>query len=238
MDEIDLLADLGAQRIFFSDDNFTDDAARAESLCREIGREGFHRRIRFFAQARIDDICLNPMLPGTLSAAGFEALYFGAESGAGTILDYYRKGIKPADIERCVALCVEQNLTPVVSFILFGPMDTAGTIRETLALARRLFECGAEIAYTEMLIPYPGTPIAGRLKKTGNYREAGEVYYFESCRGLVTEHILNLLHAARRSAALTHRNEPFAQQRRVYREFGYLEEMLAGRMPYEEVASD
>jgi anaerobic magnesium-protoporphyrin IX monomethyl ester cyclase len=238
MDEIDLLADLGAQRILFSDDNFTDDAARAESLCREIGRQGFHRRIRFFAQARIDDICLNPMLPGTLSAAGFGALYFGAESGAGKILDYYRKGITPADIERCVALCVEQNLTPVVSFILFGPMDTPGTIRETLALARRLFECGAEIAYTEMLIPYPGTPIAGRLKKTGNYREAGEVYYFESCRGLVTEHILNLLHAARRTAALTHRNEPFAQQRRVYREFGYFDDLLAGRMQVSECLSE
>ena len=231
MDELVLLSDLGTQRIFFSDDNFTDDAMRAESLCREIGREGFHRRIRFFAQARIDDICLNPTLPGTLSAAGFAALYFGAESGAGTILDYNRKGITPADIERCVALCVEQNLIPVVSFILFGPMDTAGTIRETLALARRLFECGAEIAYTEMLIPYPGTPIQGRLKKAGKYREAGEVYYFESCRGLGTEHILNLLHAARRTAGLTHRNEPFAQQRRVYREFGYFDELLAGRLP-------
>jgi len=235
MDEIDLLADLGAQRILFSDDNFTDDAARAESLCREIGREGFHRRIRFFAQARIDDICLNPMLPGTLAAAGFGALYFGAESGVGEILDYYRKGITPADIERCVSLCVEQNLTPVVSFILFGPMDTTETIRETLALARRLFECGAEIAYTEMLIPYPGTPIQGRLKKAGKYREAGEVYYFESCRGLGTEHILNLLHAARRTALLTHGNEPFAEQRRVYREFGYLDDLLAGRLRLEEV---
>ena len=238
MDEIDLLADLGAQRILFSDDNFTDDAARAESLCREIGREGFHRRIRFFAQARIDDMCRSPMLPGILSGAGFEAVYFGAESGSPEILEYYRKGITPADMERCVALCVEQNLIPVVSFILFGPMDTAGTIRETLALARRLFECGAEIAYTEMLIPYPGTPIAGRLKKEGKYREAEEVYYFESCRGLGAEHILNMLHAARRTAALTHRNEPFAQQRRVYREFGYFDDLLAGRMQVSECLSE
>ena len=70
-----------------------------------------------------------------------------------------------------MALCVEQNLTPVVSFILFGPMDTAGTIRETLALARRLFECGAEIACTEMLIPYPGTPIAAQFPEptTGDF---------------------------------------------------------------------
>jgi radical SAM superfamily enzyme YgiQ (UPF0313 family) len=126
---------------------------------------------------------------------------------------------------------VEQNLTPVVSFILLGPRDTEATVRETLALARRLFECGAEIAYTEMLIPYPGTPIAGRLRKAGKYREAGEVYYFESCRGLGTEHILNLLHAARRTTVLTHRNEPFAQQRRVYREFGYFDDMLTGRVP-------
>ncbi|HEX9157986.1 MAG TPA: radical SAM protein [Syntrophales bacterium] len=237
MDEIDLLADLGAQRLLFSDDNFTDDAARAEALCREIASQGFHRRMRFFAEGRIDDMCRNPMLPGILSGAGFEAVYFGAESGSPGILEYYRKGITPDDMERCVSLCVEQNLTPVVSFILLGPRDTEATVRETLALARRLFECGAEIAYTEMLIPYPGTPIAGRLKKAGKYREAGEVYYFESCRGLGTEHILNLLHAARRTAGLTHRNEPFAQQRRVYREFGYLDDLLAGRMPYEEVAS-
>jgi radical SAM superfamily enzyme YgiQ (UPF0313 family) len=235
MDEIDLLADLGAQRILFSDDNFTDDAARAMALCREIGIQGFHRRIRFFAEGRIDDMCRNPALPGILSGAGFEAVYFGAESGSQEILDYYRKEVTPADMERCVALCVEQNLTPVVSFILFGPMDTADTIRETLALGRRLFECGAEIAYTEMLIPYPGTPIAGRLKREGKYLEAGEVYYFKSCRGLGTEHVLNLLHAARRMAAQRHHSEPFAQQRRVYREFGYLDDLLAGRIRIEEV---
>jgi radical SAM superfamily enzyme YgiQ (UPF0313 family) len=130
-------------------------------------------------------------------------------------------------MERCVSLCVEQNLTPVMSFILFGPMDTRATIRETLALAKRLFEYGAEIAYTEMLIPYPGTPIQAQLKKDGKYRENGEVFYFESYRNLETENVLDLLHAARRTAALTHSNEPFAQQRRVYREFGYFDDLLA-----------
>lgn len=229
MDEIDLLADLGTERIFFSDDNFTDDAARAESLCREIGRQGFHRRMRFFAEGRIDDMCRNPMLPGILSGAGFGAVYFGAESGCAEILDYYRKGITPADIERCVALCVEQNLTPVVSYILFGPRDTVSTVRETLAHARRLFEMGAEIAYTEMLIPYPGTPIQASLARDGKFRQSGEAYYFESCDGLDAESILELLAASRRAAGLAHRGEPFAQQRRVYREFGVLDEMLAGR---------
>lgn len=236
LDEIGLLADLGAESVYFSDDNFTADAARAAYLCHAIEAQGFHRRMRFFAEGRIDDVCANPMLPGILSGAGFGALYFGAESGSREILEGYRKGITPADIERCVSLCVEQNLTPVVSFILYGPRDTFDTIRETLALARRLFESAAEIACTEMLIPYPGTPIQARLSKDGKFRRKREVYYFDSYRGLDTERVLKLMRAARRMAASTYGDEPFAQQRRLYREFGFLDDLLAGRIKLEEVA--
>ena len=234
IDEIGQLAVLGAEGVYFSDDNFTADTARVASLCRAIGARGFHRRMRFFAEGRVDDVCENPMLPGILSEAGFGALYVGAESGSIEILEGYRKGIAPADIERCVALCVEQNLTPVVSFILYGPRDTVATIRETLALARRLFENGAEIACTEMLIPYPGTPIQARLSKDGKFRRKREVYYFESYRGLETERFLRLVNAARKTAARLFEGEPFAQQRRLYREFGCLDDLLAGRARLEE----
>ena len=231
MDEIDLLADLGTERIFFSDDNFTGDAARAEVLCREIGMQGFHRHMRFFAEGRIDDMCRNPMLPGILSGAGFGAVYFGAESGSPEILEYYRKGITPDDMERCVSLCVEQNLTPVVSFILLGPRDTEATVRETLALACRLFEQGAEIAYTEMLIPYPGTPIQARLARDGKFRRLGTGLLFRVLQRRGCETHPAAFRAARQAAQLVHRGEPFAQQRRVYREFRYFDDLLAGRIP-------
>jgi radical SAM superfamily enzyme YgiQ (UPF0313 family) len=187
--------------------------------------------VRFFAEGRIDDMCRNPMLPGILSGAGFGAVYFGAESGSPEILEYYRKGIRPGDMERCVSLCVEQNLTPVVSFILLGPRDTVTTVRETLALAGRLFEQGAEIAYTEMLIPYPGTPIQTSLARDGKFRRSGEVYYFESYNGMDAKRTLQLFTAARQAVQLVHRGEPFAQQRRVYREFGYFDDLLAGKIP-------
>jgi len=236
LEEIGLLADLGAESVYFSDDNFTTDAARVAALCRQLEGRGFHRRMRFFAEGRIDDICANPMLPAILSMAGFGALYFGAESGSRDILEGYRKGITPDDIERCVALCVEQNLTPVVSFILCGPRDTVETIRETLALARRLFENGAEIACTEMLIPYPGTPIQARLSKDGKFRRKREVYYFESYRDLDMECMLRLFRAARRMAERAYGDEPFAGQRRLYREFGCLDDLLSGRVSLEEVA--
>jgi hypothetical protein len=134
-------------------------------------------------------------------------------------------------MQRCVSLCVEQNLTPVVSFILLGPRDTEAMVRETLALACRLFEQGAEIACTEMLIPYPGTPIQSRLARDGKFRRSEQVYYFESYNGMDTKRILRLFARARRAARLVHGGEPLASQRRVYREFRYFDDLLAGRIP-------
>jgi hypothetical protein len=112
------------------------------------------------------------------------------------------------------------------------------TVRETLALARRLFEQGAEIAYTEMLIPYPGTPIQSNLARDGKFRHSEEVYYFESYNGMDAKRILQLFTAARQAAQRVHRGEPFAQQRRVYREFGYIDDLLAGRIEVSECLSE
>jgi hypothetical protein len=112
------------------------------------------------------------------------------------------------------------------------------TVRETLALARRLFEQGAEIAYTEMLIPYPGTPIQASLARDGKFRRSEEVYYFESYNGMDAKCTLQVFAAARQAAQRVYRGEPFAQQRRVYREFGYFDDLLAGRIPDEKVACD
>jgi hypothetical protein len=46
--------------------------------------------------------------------------------------------------------------------------------------------------------------------------------------------VLQLFTAVRRAAQLVHRGDPFAQQRRVYREFGYFNDLLAGRIQVSE----
>jgi anaerobic magnesium-protoporphyrin IX monomethyl ester cyclase len=231
MEEIEGLLHYGAQRIMFTDDNFTFDLDRVRDLCGEIIRRGYHRLVAFYAQGRIDDLCRHPRMAGLLSSAGFQALYIGAESGSADILNYYQKKIVPEDLLRGVSLCVEQNLTPVVNFILFGPMDSRDTIRQTLRLARQLFENGGEIVYTEALIPYPGTPIKAALERDGKFREDGDVYHFESYQGLDMSWILQLCDISRRLTILFHGQDRFFEQQKVYYEFGYLDELLDGRLP-------
>ncbi len=233
IEEIQGLLYFGANRIMFTDDNFTFSMKRIRELCGEMTRQGLNRQAAFFAQGRMDDICRNPSMAGMLSEAGFQAVYVGAESGSPEMLDYYRKGIHPDEFLRGVSFCIEQNLTPVVNFILLGPKDTPDTIRQTIRLARRLYENGAEIAYTEALIPYPGTPIQESLRRDGRYRERGEAYYFDSYRGVNMDWFLHLCDCARALARLFHGTDSQFEVRKTYCELAFLDSLLAGRIPPE-----
>ncbi len=229
--EIETLVGLGAKRILFTDDNFTFSLPRVRDICNGIVEGGFHKEVEFFAEGRVDDICRNPIIAGIMSNAGFRGLYVGAESGSEEILRYYRKDISPGDMLSAVAACVEQNLTPVVNFIMYGPMDTADTIRQTTALARKAFEMGAEIAYAEAMIPYYGTPLQEWLERDGKFRRAGDVYYFESYRGMDIESVLRLTALSRRLARFVYGGDPLFKMRRVYYEMGFLDELLACLFP-------
>ncbi len=229
--EIKLLMNLGAKRIMFTDDNFTFSFKRIRALCEGITAEGFERKIEFYAEGRMDDICRNPIIAQILSSAGFRAIYAGAESGSSKILKYYRKDIEPEDILQGVSICVEQNITPVLNFILMGPKDTTDTILETISLARRAFENGAEIAYAETLIPYPGTPIQETLMKDGKYREKGSVFYFESYEGIKLDWFLQICDVAREITEMIHKGDKQYETKKAYYELSYMEEMLKKRTP-------
>ena len=229
--EIKILTDLGAKRIMFTDDNFTFSFKRIRALCEGITAEGFERKIEFYAEGRMDDICRNPIIAQILSSAGFRAIYAGAESGSSKILNYYRKDIEPEDILQGVSICVEQNITPVLNFILMGPKDTTDTILETISLARLAFENGAEIAYAETLIPYPGTPIQETLMKDGKYREKGSVFYFESYEGIKLDWFLQICDVAREITEMIHKGDKQYETKKAYYELSYMEEMLKKRTP-------
>jgi len=231
IEEMGELIDSGANRIMFTDDNFTFSIKRIRELCGEMVRRRWSEKTEFYAEGRIDDICRNPVMAQVLSDAGFRGLYVGAESGSRAILDYYGKGIDPDDILRGVGYCVEQNLTPVVNFILFGPRDTVDTMKETIALARKIFEQGAEIAYAETLTPYPGTPIREALLRDGKYRERAGVHYFESYEGIDYEQMLRLFDLARETARFLHQESPFFDVQKVYHELTCLNDFLDRRVP-------
>ncbi|HEX7535254.1 MAG TPA: radical SAM protein [Syntrophales bacterium] len=230
-EEIKTLADGGARRIMFTDDNFTFSLNRVREICSWIQRLGLAGRVEFYAEGRIADICRNPIMASILADAGFRGLYVGAESGSVEVLDYYRKGAGPEDIIQGVVHCIEQNLTPVVNFILFGPKDTIDTVRETIRLARQIFEMGAEIVYAETLIPYPGTPIQEALVRDGKFREERGIYYFKSYHDIDMEWFLRLCNAARACVGFIHTEDRYLAHQKTYFELGCLDELLCGRIP-------
>jgi radical SAM superfamily enzyme YgiQ (UPF0313 family) len=215
----------------FTDDNFTFSLNRVREICSWIQRLGLAGRVEFYAEGRIDDICRNPIMASILSDAGFRGLYVGAESGSAEVLDYYQKGAGPEDIIRGVVHCIEQNLTPVVNFILFGPKDTIGSMRETIGLARQIFEMGAEIVYAETLIPYPGTPVQEALVRDGKFREERGIYHFKSYHDIDIEWFLRLCNAARACAGFIHAEDRYLAHQKTYFELGCLDELLCGRIP-------
>ncbi len=229
--DIEVLAGSGARRIMFTDDNFTTSMKRVKEICGGIERLGLAGKVDFYAEGRIDDICRNPIMASVMSDAGFRSLYIGAESGSAEILDYYRKDATPEDIAAGVAYCIEQNLTPVVNFILFGPRDSIATMKETIGLARRVFEMGAEIVYAEALIPYPGTPIQEELKRDGMFREEDGIYFFRSYHGIEMDCVLRLCNVARAMAELLHGGDRYFAEQRAYRELGCIDELLSGTVP-------
>jgi radical SAM superfamily enzyme YgiQ (UPF0313 family) len=225
------LRSAGAKRIMFTDDNFTFHPQRVREICGMIIQGGLGQGIEFYVQGRIDDFCRRPVMAQWLSEAGVKAVYVGAESGAQEILDRYGKGISTGDLRRGVSCCIEQNLMPVVSFILFGPWDTVETMVQTIRLAKELFENGAEIAYTECLIPFPGTPVKEELEKDGRWREAGGAYYFESYTGVDMDWVLKACDLARVMARLLYGDDPLFSVRRVYYEFSLLEYLIQRQRP-------
>ncbi|MFA6413477.1 MAG: radical SAM protein [Syntrophales bacterium] len=225
------LRNAGAKRIMFTDDNFTFHPRRVREICGMMIQEGLAQGAEFYVQGRIDDFCRQPVMAQWLSEAGFKAVYAGAESGAQEILDRYGKGMVTEDMRRGVSYCIEQNLMPVVSFILFGPWDTAETMLKTIRLAKELFENGAEIAYTECLIPFPGTPVQAELERDGKWRQSGGVYYFESYTGMDMDWVLKVCDLARAMSRLIYGNEPLFPVRRVYYEFSLLEYLIQGQAP-------
>ncbi len=217
----------GARRIMFTDDNFTSDRGRLRELCGTLLKTGLAGRAEYVAEGRLDDIASHPLSAQFLGEAGFRYLYAGAESGSQGVLDYYRKRTTPDEIFAGAMHCLGNNVMPVVNFILLGPRDSVRTIRETIAFARRLFESGAQIACTETLVPYPGTPVRARLEREGRLREKGGISWFEPDGKPGYEEFLSLFEKAREEAQRNYGHRPLFDQQRIYFELGRLDEILS-----------
>jgi radical SAM superfamily enzyme YgiQ (UPF0313 family) len=95
-DEVEELLRDGWKEIYFADDTFTINKAYVRSFCTEIIQRGLD--FTWKAQARADTLDLETA--SMMKAAGCHTIQIGVESGNQKTLDFLKKGIRIADIEK------------------------------------------------------------------------------------------------------------------------------------------
>jgi radical SAM superfamily enzyme YgiQ (UPF0313 family) len=138
VDEIDrMVAEWDIRYFFFVDSVFNLDPQHGQSLAEEICRRGLDISWgAFFAPTKTDADYL-----GALARSGLTHVEFGTDSLCDPVLDALGKGFTVTDAVEASSLCKELGLHCAHYLLFGGPGETPATIRETMAVARKIDRC-------------------------------------------------------------------------------------------------
>lgn len=106
--------------ILFTDDTFTLVPARVQEICARLKELRKVRRIEWFCEGHIHTLYQHPEMIDAMAEAGCRRLQLGIEAGTQKVLDAYRKGSTPAEIEAVVMRCRDAGIREVYSNIIVG----------------------------------------------------------------------------------------------------------------------
>lgn len=153
-------------RIRIEDETFGLHMGRTKAVLEGIIARGFHRRVRFSAQTRVDRV--DDEFMRLLKTASFETLELGVETGNAEVLRRIKKGITLEQVEYAVALAKTNGLRVWCKFILGHPHETHATIRDTIDFIAKINPHQLSVS---IMTPFPGTPIHElALRGEGGYR--------------------------------------------------------------------
>jgi radical SAM superfamily enzyme YgiQ (UPF0313 family) len=147
--------------VFFYDDNFTANRARAKELLRAMIRERLG--IRWSAQVRCD-AAADPELLDLMAESGCYYVYIGLESVSPEVLKGFNKRQTVEQMESAIGAFHGHGIRIHGMFIFGADHDTRDTFRETVRFARAH---RIESAQFMILVPLPGTPLLAQLEQEG-----------------------------------------------------------------------
>jgi radical SAM superfamily enzyme YgiQ (UPF0313 family) len=147
-DELAQVAALGANVVYFNDDNFLRERDRVAALCEAILRRRLD--LTWLADARVDDV--DPALLPLMRRAGCSTLCMGVESGSQRVLDAMRKGIT-VEQTRNAAAAIRRAGIWMVAYVIFG--SPGETEAERHATWRLLDEIRPELVQCHRFAWYP-----------------------------------------------------------------------------------
>ena len=160
VDEVEQIAALGYERVWFADDCFTLNRRHLLDVCSEIVWRGLD--VGWECLSRVDT--MNAEMAKGMKRAGCIGVFFGIESGNDSVLNIMNKRITIAQAEHAVYEAKAAGLKVGAFFIIGYPGESNKTVLDTVR-----FASGLPLDYLSFTLPYPipGTPLYERIKDKG-----------------------------------------------------------------------
>ena len=171
--ELDSLRRLGARKVFFVDDNFIGNKARAKETLRCVAayqaRHGW--RMRFGTEASLN-LADDPELLALFREAGFEWAFLGLETPDPQTLREAAKSQNTAgDMLGAVRRIYAAGVDILGGFIVGFDRDTPAAFEKQ---RRFILDSGIMVAMVGLLTALPKTPLYERLKREGRLVERAD----------------------------------------------------------------
>ncbi|MFQ5611121.1 MAG: B12-binding domain-containing radical SAM protein [Anaerolineae bacterium] len=154
---------LGINHVMMYADLFTVDRDHVVGICRAMIEDRID--MKWMCNSRVDYV--DQEMLALMGRAGCHMISWGIESGSKEVLKRARKGIDPAKTERALRWAKQAGIKNFGYFIIGLPGETAETIRQTIAFAKRL---PLDFAIFHIAAPYPGTPFFYEVVENGWFR--------------------------------------------------------------------
>jgi anaerobic magnesium-protoporphyrin IX monomethyl ester cyclase len=160
VNEMEEIANLGYERVWFADDCFTLNREHLLDVCGElVGRQ---LDVGWECLSRVDTMDFE--VASRMKQAGCIRVFFGIESGNDFVLELMKKNITVMQAKRAVNTAKAAGLEVGAFFIIGYPKESDKTVLDTVR-----FASGLPLDYLSFTLPYPipGTPLYERLKGNG-----------------------------------------------------------------------
>lgn len=149
--EVDeLITNYGIRHLHFLDDTFTFNKKRLRDLCDMLAE----KNITFSCNTRPDVFSEDDA--DYILFAGCTNVFFGVESANNEILGYFNRRMTRQKIINSFRACEKRGIQTTASFMIGSPLESEGTLIETLELAKKL---RPDYVLFNILTPHKGTRV-------------------------------------------------------------------------------
>jgi radical SAM superfamily enzyme YgiQ (UPF0313 family) len=161
--ELRLLWGMGLRNVHMYSDLFTVSRDQVIGICEGMIQEGL--KFRWLCNSRVDYV--DPEMLRLMARAGCWLIAWGIESASPEIRNLAHKGTTEEKIVRALRWSKAAGIMNWGYFIIGLPGETEETIRQTVALSKKL---PLDLALFHIAAPYPGTPFFFEVVEKGWFR--------------------------------------------------------------------